>query len=123
MRSSRRCALLGLLVGAPLGIGATVFAVAALFTIPFLPIYLGVVAALPSTWAHRRRRLAAVAASPILLAVFVYLAFTGLTGLFLLAVAIPGASMARWFDCTIRPERLPTPRRRDSRRTTARADR
>jgi hypothetical protein len=84
-------ALLGLLVGAPLGIGATVFAVAALFTTPFLPIYLALVAALPPTWTYRRRRLAAVAASPLLLAVFVYLAFTGHTGLFLLVVALPGA--------------------------------
>jgi hypothetical protein len=84
-------ALLGLLVAAPTEIGATLFAVAMLFTIPFLPVYLAAVAALPGNWSPRRRRVVAVAASPLLLSVFIVLAFAGGFGPFLLAVALPGA--------------------------------
>jgi hypothetical protein len=83
--------LLALLVRAPVGIGATLLSVAALFTAPFLPIYLLVVAALPASWSHRGRRGTAIAASPLLLTVFIGLAFLGGPGPFLLAVALPGS--------------------------------
>ena len=64
---------------------------AALFTVPFLPIYLLVVAALPASWSHRGRRGTAIAASPLLLTVFIGLASLGGPGPFLLAVTLPGS--------------------------------
>ena len=86
-------AVLAALVRMPVGIAVTVFAVGALSTLPLLPVYLVVVGRLPAQWTDRRRRVAAVAVSPLLLTMFAIGlgAFTTAAGLFLLVVALPGA--------------------------------
>jgi hypothetical protein len=84
-------AFLAAVARAPLDVGITIFVVGLLFTFPFLAIYLGLVAAMPARWAQRRRRTVAIAASPLLLTIFIALAFTGRTGAFLLGIAAPGA--------------------------------
>jgi len=83
-------ALLALLVRGSVGMGAGLLGLGLLFTAPFLPMYLLVVAALPPSWSRRKRRGTAIAASPLLLAAFIGLAFLGGPGPFLLAVALPG---------------------------------
>jgi hypothetical protein len=86
-------ALLAAIGRASLGVGVTMLVVAAFLTVPMLPIYLVVVAQIPLRWPPRRQRLAAVAASPLLLTLFgvVLGAWIAPTGLFLLLAAIPGA--------------------------------
>jgi hypothetical protein len=86
-------AVLAATIRAPLGIGLTILVVAAFLTLPMLPVYLAVVGRLPARWTDGRRRAAAIAASPLLLALFAMVlgAFAGGTGLFLLGVAVPGS--------------------------------
>jgi len=84
--------VLAALVRAPLAIGVTILVVAGALTLPILPIYLVVVAQFPSRWPSRKQRLAAIAASPLLLTLFAIVlgAWIAPTGLFLLLVAVPG---------------------------------
>jgi hypothetical protein len=84
-------ALLAAAVRAAPEIALTALLVAVAFTIPFLPIYLGVLAALPQRWTHRQLRASALAASPVLITPFVLFAFAGGFGVSLLIVALPGA--------------------------------
>jgi hypothetical protein len=84
-------AFLAALARAPVDVGITIFMVGLLFTSPFLAIYLALIAALPVRWTQRRRRTVAIAASPLLLIIFIALAFTGPTGASLLGIAAPGA--------------------------------
>jgi hypothetical protein len=70
-------------------IALTILALALAFTFPFLPIYLGLLAALPRHWSHRQLRGSAIGGSPLLLAAFVLFAFAGMVSLLL--VALPGA--------------------------------
>jgi hypothetical protein len=83
--------LLAAVVRANPGEAVTLFVLAVVFTLPFLPIYLGLLAALTRDWTHRKRRLAAIAGSPLLIAPFVLLAFAGGFGIPLLILALPGA--------------------------------
>jgi hypothetical protein len=85
-------ALLTAIVRAPLGIGVTIVVLGAFLTSPMLPIYLAIIARLPKRWTDRRRRVAAIAASPLLLTLFAIVlgAFVGGVGLFLFVVAVPG---------------------------------
>jgi hypothetical protein len=101
-------ALLSLIVAAPAEIGLTLFAVAALFTIPLLPVYLAVIAVLPARWTRRRRRIMAVAASPLLLTVFIILAFAGGPGPFVFGVALPGV-LAYGLLVRLRPSDIRAP--------------
>jgi hypothetical protein len=82
-------ALFAAAVRATPGIALTTLAVALAFTIPFLPIYLGVLAALLNRRTHWRKRATAIAVSPLLITPFVLVAFAGSVGL--LIVALPGA--------------------------------
>jgi hypothetical protein len=83
--------LLGAAVRASPGEALTLFILAVVFTLPFLPIYLGLLSALTRDWTHRKRRLAAIAGSPLLIAPFVLFAFAGGFGVSLLILALPGA--------------------------------
>ena len=91
-------ACLTAVVRAPVSVGLTVLAFGMLFTLPLLPVYFVIVARLPSRWTDRRRRVVAILLSPLLLTFFALgvAAFTGATGLFLLAVAVPGAFAYGW---------------------------
>jgi hypothetical protein len=83
-------ALLGVLAQS-VEIAITTLIVALLTTAPFFPIYLAAIAALPARWSDRRRRLAAVAASPLLVTLFAAAASQGGFLTFLFALALPGA--------------------------------
>jgi len=86
-------AVLAALSRAPLGIALTMLVVAAFLTLPMLPLYLALVAAFPPRWTDRRRRVAAIVASPLLLSFFAIglAAFSFAPGLLLLLVALPGS--------------------------------
>jgi hypothetical protein len=85
-------ALLAAIIRAPLDIGLTMFVVSAVLTLPMLPIYLVLIARLPPGWSKRRQRTAAIAASPLLLALYTITlgGWIGPTGLFLVLAALPG---------------------------------
>lgn len=100
-------ALLAAAVRAPLGIALTAYVLAAVFTMPFFPIYLGLLAGLPHGWTNRRRRAAALAASPLLITPFVLFAFAGGFARGLMIIALPGAVA---FGAAVR---LPTARDAD----------
>jgi hypothetical protein len=65
-------AVLAAAARAPLGIAVSMFVIGSLLTFPLLPVYLWVAARIPTRWSTRRRRLAAIGASPILLALFAF---------------------------------------------------
>jgi len=85
--------LLAALARMPLAIAATMLVVAALLTAPMLPLYLVVLGGIPRQWSRRRKRLAAVAASPLLLVLYAFVLGGWIfpAGLFLLLLAAPGA--------------------------------
>lgn len=84
-------ALLAAAVRAAPEIALTALLFAVAFTIPFLPIYLGLLAALSQRWTPRQRRASALAGSPLLVTPFVLFAFAGGAGVSLLIIALPGA--------------------------------
>jgi hypothetical protein len=84
-------ALVTVVIRAPAEIGLTLLVVAALFTVPLLPLYLALVRALPRRWRRRTRRGAAIALSPLILTALILLAFAGGPGPAILGVALPGA--------------------------------
>jgi hypothetical protein len=85
-------ALLAPAVRATPGQALTSLLLAVVFTIPFLPGYLLLLAALPQSWKHRQVRATAIAASPLLLVLPVLLAvFAGDFGVALLILGLPGA--------------------------------
>ena len=69
----------------------TAIAVAVVFTLPFLPIYLGLLAERTERWTQRRRRVIAIAMSPLLVTPFVLLSSAGGFAIPLLILALPGA--------------------------------
>jgi hypothetical protein len=99
-------AVLAALVRAPLGIALTMFVVGIFLTLPLLAPYLAFVAALPPRWTDRRRRVAAIFASPLLLMFFAIGlgAFGYAPGLFLLLVALPGSLL---YGASVRLRRDP----------------
>lgn len=84
-------ALLAAIIQAPLGIAVTMLVVAAFLSMPMLPVYLAGLALIPTRWPRSRKRLAAVAWSPVLLALYAVVlgVWIAPTGLFLLLVALP----------------------------------
>jgi hypothetical protein len=84
-------ALLAAAVQAGPGLALTAFVLAVAFTMPFLPVYLIVLAGLPPLWKHWQKRLAAITLSPLLVALFVVLTFAGGFVISLLILALPGA--------------------------------
>lgn len=99
-------ALLAVAVRAPLSLALTMLVVAVVLTLPLLPVYLWVIARIPESWSRRRRRLAAIGASPTLLALFALVlgAWIAPTGLFLFLVALPGSLV---FGALVRLHRHP----------------
>jgi hypothetical protein len=83
--------LFAALVGAAPSIALTMLAFVVVFTLPFLPIYLGLLAELTQPWTRRKRRLAAIAGSPLLIAPFIAFAVAGGFAIALLILALPGA--------------------------------
>jgi hypothetical protein len=83
--------LFAAVVQAAPSLALTMLAFVVVFTLPFLPIYLGLLAALTQPWTRRKRRLAAIAGSPLLIAPFVAFAFAGGFAIALLILALPGA--------------------------------